>query len=56
MIFSRRKYEQVRFKQRLQDRNREWITTIARICVDGSSLSPGLIYQAASGNLQDLWF
>ena len=39
----------------IQDGNREWITTIACICADGSSLPPALIYQAVSGNIQDTW-
>jgi hypothetical protein len=38
-----------------QDDNREWITVIASICADGTSLPPGLIYQVTSGNLQDSW-
>lgn len=54
-IFSKRKYKQGNFKQRLQDGNREWITAIACICADGTSLSPALIYQAASGDIQDTW-
>ena len=39
----------------LQDGNREWITTIACICADGTSLTPVLIYQAVSGRIQDTW-
>ena len=39
----------------MQDGNREWIIVIGCICGNGSSLSPGLIYQAVSGNLQDTW-
>jgi hypothetical protein len=54
-IFSKRKYKQGNFKQRLQDGNREWITAIACICADGTLLSLALIYQAASGNIQDTW-
>ncbi|CEL11935.1 hypothetical protein ASPCAL15029 [Aspergillus calidoustus] len=54
-IFSRRDNETDGSQQRVQDGNREWITTIGCICADGTSLSPGLIYQAASGNLQDSW-
>ena len=50
-IFSRRYYEEGRIKQFIQDGNREWITTVATICADGTSLSPGLIYQAVSGNI-----
>jgi hypothetical protein len=54
-VFSRRRYEEGGIKQQLQDGNREWITTIACICADGTSLTPTLIYQAASGNIQDTW-
>lgn len=54
-IFSRRRYEQGGFKQQIQDGNREWITTIGCICADGTSLSPGLIYQAISGKIHDTW-
>jgi hypothetical protein len=42
-------------KQVVQDSNREWITVLAAICADGSTLSPSLIYQGVSGNLQDTW-
>ena len=38
-----------------QDGSREWITLIATICADGSSLPPALIYKAVSGDLQDSW-
>jgi hypothetical protein len=38
-----------------QDGARHWITLIATICADGSSLPPALIYKAVSGNLQDTW-
>ena len=34
-----------------QDGSRYWITLIATICADGSSLPPALIYKAVSGNL-----
>ena len=52
-IFSRRRYKEGSVKQIIQDGNREWITTIAAICADGSALSPGLIYQAVTGHIQD---
>ena len=39
----------------MQNSNREWITCIACICTDNSALSPGLIYQATTGNIQDSW-
>jgi hypothetical protein len=54
-IFSRQGYERGGYKQQLQDGNREWITAIGCICADGSTLSPGLIYQAVSGKIQDTW-
>lgn len=37
-----------------QDGNREWITIVATICADGTSLPPALIYKAISGDLQDI--
>ena len=54
-VFSREQYERGKFKSMLQDGNREWITSIACICADGSTLTPALIYQAVSGNVQDTW-
>ena len=54
-VFTRSMYESGKLKHVIQDGNREWITTIACICADGSALSPALIYQAASGNIQDTW-
>jgi hypothetical protein len=43
-IFSRIAYEAGRIKHVVQDGNREWITFIATIYADGTSISPGLIY------------
>jgi hypothetical protein len=54
-IFSKQKYQNSGLKQRLQDGNREWITLIACICADGTSLRPGQFYQAISGDVQDSW-
>jgi hypothetical protein len=54
-IFSKARYELGGLRQAIQDGNREWITSIACICADGSWLPPGLIYQATSGNIQDTW-
>ena len=54
-IFTKKAFEAGRIKHMVQDGNREWITIIATICADGSSLSPALIYQAVSGNIQDTW-
>ncbi|RMZ85692.1 hypothetical protein DV736_g6558, partial [Chaetothyriales sp. CBS 134916] len=38
-----------------QDGNREFITLIAAICADGTSLAPALIYVGESEHLQDTW-
>ena len=38
-----------------QDGNREWVTLIGSICMDGTYPPPSIIYQADSGNLQDTW-
>jgi len=54
-VFSRIQYDKGKIKSMVQDGNREWITTIACICADGTSLTPALIYQAASGRIQDTW-
>lgn len=35
--------------------NREWITILATICADGSSLLPSVIYAAKSGNVYNNW-
>jgi hypothetical protein len=54
-VFSRRLYEEGKIKAHIQDGNREWITLLACICTDGSALAPALIYQSASGSIQDSW-
>jgi hypothetical protein len=54
-VFSRKRYKEGGVKQIIQDSNREWITTIACICADGTSLTPALIYQALTRNIQDTW-
>jgi hypothetical protein len=43
-VFSRRLYEEGKFKSMIQDGNREWITLLACICADGSHLEPALIH------------
>jgi hypothetical protein len=54
-VFSRRLYEEGKIKAHIQDGSREWITLLACICADGSHLEPALIYQSASGSIQDTW-
>ncbi len=38
-----------------QDDNREWIILIATICMNMTYISPSIIYQAISGNIQNSW-
>ncbi|KAF7577484.1 hypothetical protein PtrM4_017240 [Pyrenophora tritici-repentis] len=54
-VFSKSAFEEGKLRHIIQDGNREWITTIACICADGTSLTPALIYQAQSGAIQDTW-
>jgi hypothetical protein len=54
-VFSRRLYKKGKIKAHIQDGNREWITLLACICADGSHIEPSLIYQSASGSIQDSW-
>jgi len=43
-VFSKAAFKLGKIKNIIQDGNREWITVIATIYVDGTTLSPGLIY------------
>jgi hypothetical protein len=43
-VFTKKVFEAGRLKHVVQDGNREWITVLATICADGSTLSPALIY------------
>jgi hypothetical protein len=54
-VFSKRLYNEGKIKAHIQGGNREWITLLACICADGSALDPAIIYQSASGSLQDSW-
>ena len=54
-VFTKASFERKRVLGAVQDGNREWITVIATICADGTSIAPGLIYKANTGNLQDSW-
>lgn len=54
-IFSKASYEEGKRRITVQDGSREWITVMACICADGSHLDPALIYQSASGSIQDSW-
>ena len=54
-IFTKAQYKSGNFLGHQQDGNTEWVTLVATICADGTSLPPGLIYMAASGDIQDSW-
>lgn len=44
-IFTKSLQESGRLVGAAHDGSREWITILATICADGSTLSPGLIYK-----------
>jgi hypothetical protein len=52
-IFTQQWQEQGKLLGAVQDGNREWITLVAGVCMDGSFLPPSLIYSATSGDIQD---
>ena len=54
-IFTKAWYEQGKLKGGAHDGNRTWISLVACICADGTSLPPALIYPASSGDIQDTW-
>ena len=54
-IFTKRTFEGNGDARAGQDGNREWVTVLAAICADGTSLSPAVIYKAVSGDIQDDW-
>jgi hypothetical protein len=53
-IFSKASWKAGKVKEALQDGCREWITVIGCVCGDGSSLSPGIIYQEVK-RIQSTW-
>ena len=54
-VFSRRIWEKKEVRASVQDGNRTWITVLACICADGSSLPPSLIYEAANKSIRLDW-
>jgi hypothetical protein len=54
-VFSRRMWERKEVREAIQDGNREWISLLACVCADGSTLPPSLIFQSASGSIQSSW-
>ena len=54
-IFDRALYQSRQVQQPIQDGSREWITLIACICADGSTVNPALIYRSTGETLQSSW-
>ena len=52
-VYSKEAFQKGNIVAAGQDSNREWITLIATICMDGSWIPLTLIYQAVSGDIQD---
>jgi DDE superfamily endonuclease len=48
-------YKSGRIRFAARDGNREFISLLAYACADGTSIPSALIYQGASGDLQDTW-
>jgi hypothetical protein len=53
-IFNREAVKKGRVIGFSQDGNREWITILATICVDGTAILPAIIF-ASLGSLQSTW-
>jgi len=54
-IFTKRWKETGKLIGHTQDGSRTWISLIATICADSTSLAPLLIYPTQSGDLQESW-
>ncbi|KAF2030473.1 hypothetical protein EK21DRAFT_88803 [Setomelanomma holmii] len=51
-IFSKRMWQSGEVSQVLHDGSREWITVLAGVCADGSTLPPGLIYASKNCSIR----
>jgi len=54
-VFDRRSKKEGKLVGPSQDGNRTWITLLACICQDGTSLPPFLIYPSKAGDIHDTW-
>ena len=54
-VFSKQLWQRGKVKEALQDGSREWITILASVCADGTTLPPSIIFAAASGSIQSPW-
>jgi hypothetical protein len=53
--FPRRLWEKKVVRAPLQDGSREWITILACVCADGTTLPPGLIYRSDAAQVWSTW-
>jgi hypothetical protein len=51
-IFSKKAWEDGHLNGVGQDGNRNWITVLATICADGTSIPPAIIYPSSSSDIQ----
>jgi hypothetical protein len=54
-IFSKALWERGGIKTNMQNGSREWITTVAYICADGTVIPPVLIFASKNSTLQSTW-
>ncbi|KAH5101982.1 hypothetical protein HBH71_224410 [Parastagonospora nodorum] len=54
-VFSKRQWDKKEVRASLQDRSREFLTLLACICADRSSLLPSLIYASTQGAIRSNW-
>jgi hypothetical protein len=54
-IFSKRMWDKKEVRASLQDGSREFITSLASTCADGSRLPTGLIFASAKGEIRSTW-
>ena len=54
-IFDKKLYNKGAVTAAVQDGSREWITVLACISSDGTALSPAIIFQSDSSDLQSSW-
>jgi hypothetical protein len=54
-MFSQLQWESKKVRASLQDGSQEWVTVVAAVCADGSTLPPALIYSSANSTLQGSW-
>ncbi len=54
-IFNKQLYGLKQYKQSSHDGNRKWVTVLASICGDGSTLPPAVIFPSPSLTVQQSW-